>query len=57
MQQVLIHQILKKIDLANLISNVDKLDIDKVVSVPIDLNKVSDVVKMILLKSMYIKLR
>ena len=57
MQQVLIHQILKKIDLANLISNADKLDIDKVVSVPIDLNKVSDVVKMILLKSMYIKLR
>ena len=57
MQQVLIHQILKKIDLVNLISNVDKLDIDKVVSVPIDLSKVSDVVKMILLKSMYIKLR
>ena len=54
---MLIHQILKKIDLANLISNADKLDIDKVVSVPIDLNKVSDVVKMILLKSMYIKLR
>ena len=35
MQQVLIHQNLqKKVDLANLKSNVDKLDIDKFKNVP-----------------------
>ena len=35
MQQLLIHQnLLKKVDLANLKSNVDKLDIDKFKNVP-----------------------
>ena len=67
MQQMLIHQNFPKIDLANLESNVDKLDIDKLkivltnsnnlkikvdklgvdqlVPVPVDLSKLSDVVK------------
>ena len=35
----------KKVDLANLKSNVDKLDIDKLVPVPVDLSKLSDEVK------------
>ena len=69
----------KKIDLANLKSNVDELDIeilknvttnlsnlkskgdklhvDKLVPVLVDLSKPSDVVKMMLLKKMYIMLR
>ena len=34
-----------KINLANLKTEVDKLDIDKLVSVPVDLSKLSDVVK------------
>ena len=34
-----------KINLANLKSEVDKLDIDKLVPVPVDLSKLSDVVK------------
>ena len=39
MQQVLIHQnLLRKVDLANLKSDVDKLDIDKLKNVPTDLN-------------------
>ena len=43
MQQVLIHQNLtKKTDLK---SNVDKLDVDKLVPVLVDLTKVIDVVK------------
>ena len=43
MQQVLIHQNLtKKTDLK---SNVDKLDVDKLVPVLVDLSKVTDVVK------------
>ena len=33
--------------------SVDKLDIDKLVPVPVDLSKLSDVVKMMLLKRMY----
>ena len=41
-----------KINLANLKSRVDKLDIDKLVPVPVDLSKLSDVVKMMLLKKM-----
>ena len=46
MQQVLIHQnLLKKVNLANLKSDVDKLDINKLVPVPIDLSKLSGVVK------------
>ena len=34
-----------KINLANLKTEVDKLDIDKLVPVPVDLSKLSDVVK------------
>ena len=34
-----------KTDLANLKTEVDKLDIDKLLSVPVDLSKLSDVVK------------
>ena len=36
--------------LSNLKCKVDKLDVDKLVPVPVGLNNVSDVVKMILLK-------
>ena len=39
---------------ANLKTKVDKLDIDKLVTVPVDLSKLSDVVKIMLLKRMYI---
>ena len=42
-----------KTNLANLQSEVDELDVDKLVPVPVDLSKLSDVVKMILLKKMY----
>ena len=42
-----------KTNLANLQSEVDELDVDKLVPVPVDLSKLSDVVKMILLKEMY----
>ena len=39
MQQVLIHEnLLKKVDLANLKSDVDKLDIDKLKNVPTNLS-------------------
>ena len=42
MQQVLIHQILlKKVDLANLKSDVDELDIDKLKSVPSNLSSLN----------------
>ena len=44
-------------NLSNLKSKVDKWDVDKLVSVPIDLIKLRDVVKMMLLKKMYIMLR
>ena len=47
----------KKVDLANLKSDVDKLDVDVLVPVPVDLSKLSDVVKMMQLKKMYIMLR
>ena len=69
-------QFAKKVDLANLKCNVNKLDIDKLKNVPtnlnnlkskvdeldvhklvpvsVDLSKLNDVVKMILLKKMYI---
>ena len=43
-----------KTNLANLKTEVDKLDIDKLAPVPVDLRKLSDVVKMMLLKQMYI---
>ena len=42
-----------KTNLANLKTEVDKLDIDKLVPLPVDLRKLSDVVKMMLLKRMY----
>ena len=35
----------KKVDLLSLKSNIDKLDIDKLVPVPVDLSKLSDLVK------------
>ena len=40
-----------KINLANLKTEVDKLDIDKLAPVPVDLSKLSDVAKMVLLKN------
>ena len=39
-----------KTNLANLKTEVDKLDIGKLAPVPVDLSKLSDVVKMMLLK-------
>ena len=44
-------------NLRNLKSKVGKLDVDKLVPAPIDLSKLSDIVKMMLLKKMYIMLR
>ena len=43
-----------KTNLAHLKTEVDKLDIDKLKPVPTDLSKLSNVVKMMLLKTMYI---
>ena len=46
-----------KTNLANLKTEVDKLDIDKLVPVPVDLSKLSDVVKNdVVKKTMYDKL-
>ena len=42
-----------KTNLANLKTKVNKLDINKLVPVPVDLSKLSDVVKMMLLKKMH----
>ena len=39
--------------MSNLKSKVNKLDVDKLVSIPVDLSKLNDVVKMMLLKRMY----
>ena len=36
---------------------VDQLDVDKLVPVPVDLSKLSDAVKMMLFKKIYIMLR
>ena len=44
-------------DSSNSKSKVDKLDVDKLVPVTVDLSKLSDVVKMMLWKKMYIMLR
>ena len=44
-------------NLRNLKGNRDKLDVDKLVPAPVDSNKLNDVVKMMLLKKMYIMLR
>ena len=41
-----------KTNLANLKTEVDKLDIDKLVPVPVDLSKLSDVVKNEIVKKM-----
>ena len=41
-----------KTNLANLKTEVDKLDIDKLATVPVDLSKLSNVVKMMLLKKL-----
>ena len=41
-----------KTNLASLKTEVDKLDIDKLAPVPVDLSKLSDVVKMMLLKKL-----
>ena len=41
-----------KTNLANLKTKVDKLDIDKLVPVPVELSKLSDVVKIMLLKKL-----
>ena len=46
-----------KANLANLKTKVDKLEIDKLVHVPVDLSKLSDVVKMMLLKKLIIMLK
>ena len=43
-----------KTNLANLKTEVDKLDIDKLVPVPVDLSNVSDVVKNDVVKKLYI---
>ena len=46
-----------KTNLASLKTEVDKLDINKLVPVPVDLSKLSDIIKMMLLKkAMYDKL-
>ena len=37
-------------------SKVNKLDVDKLVHVPVDLSKLGDVVKIMLLKKMYTKM-
>ena len=44
-------------NLTNLKSEVDKLDVDKLVPAPVDLNKRRDVVKMMLLKNAYIMIK
>ena len=47
----------KKVDITNLKFDVDKLDTDKLLPVPVDLSKLNDVVRMMLLKQIYIMLR
>ena len=44
-------------NLRNVERKVETFDVDKLVSVPVDLSQPSDVVKMMLLKKMYIVLR
>ena len=46
-----------KTKLANSKTEVDKLDIDKLVPIPVDLSKLSNVVKMMLLKRLIIILK
>ena len=45
-----------KSDLVSLKAGVDKLDIDKLVSVPVDLSKLSDVIKHVVEKAVHDKL-
>ena len=45
-----------KSDLASLKAEVDKLDIDKLVPLPVDLSKLSDVVQNVVKKTVYYKL-
>ena len=45
-----------KINSANLKTEVDQLDIDKLVPVPVDLSKLSDVVRNVVKKTVYDKL-
>ena len=47
----------RKVDLANSKSDLDKLYIDKLLSVPVDLSKLSYVVKNNVVKNLYIMLR
>ena len=42
-----------KTNLANLKTDVDKLDIDKLIPVPVDLSKLSDLVKYDVVKKLY----
>ena len=46
-----------KTNLSNLKTEVDKLDINKLVPAPVDLSKLSDVAKMMLLKRLIIMLK
>ena len=46
-----------KTNLANLKTEIDKLDIDKLVPVPVDLSKLGNVVRMMLLKRLIIMLK
>ena len=45
--------LISKTNLATLIKEVDKLDIDKLMPVSVDLSKLSNIVKIMLLKRMY----
>ena len=45
--------LISKTNLATLIKEVDKLDIDKLMPVPVDLSKLGNIVKTMLLKRMY----
>ena len=54
---MLILQVLLKVNLANLKTKVDKLDIDKLAAVPVDFSKISDLVKNdVVKKTLYDKL-
>ena len=52
-QMLILPSFALRTNLANLKTEVDKLDVDKLVAIPVDLSKLSDVV-MMLLKRMYI---
>ena len=53
MWHTLILKFCTKKNLANLKTEVDKLDIDKVAPVPVDLSKLSDVVKIDVIKKLF----